>query len=145
MEENPNQKQNPADAGASGARLPEVSVIVPTINESENLPALLRRISAAMPGVDYEVLIVDDNSADATPAVCAELAKQYPLKLLVRTQPANGLSGAVLHGMAAARGKYLCVMDADLQHPPEKLPELLAPLRGGEADFALGSRYVPGG
>ena len=145
MEENPNQKQNPADAGASGARLPEVSVIVPTINESENLPALLRRISAAMPGVDYEVLIVDDNSADATPAVCAELARQYPLKLLVRTQPANGLSGAVLHGMAAARGKYLCVMDADLQHPPEKLPELLAPLRSGEADFALGSRYVPGG
>ena len=124
---------------------PDVSIIVPTINEAENLPPLLERISAAMTGVDYEVLIVDDNSWDATPKVCAELAAKYPLKLLVRTRPANGLSGAVLHGMAAARGKYLCVMDADLQHPPEKLPELLKPLRAAEADFVLGSRYMPGG
>jgi dolichol-phosphate mannosyltransferase len=122
---------------------PEVSVIVPTINESENLPALMERISAALSGVDFEVLIVDDNSKDATPAVCAELAKRYPLKLMVRMQPTNGLSGAVLHGMAAARGKFLCVMDADLQHPPEKLPELLRPLQSGEADFVLGSRYMP--
>jgi len=124
---------------------PEVSVIVPTINESENLPELLRRISAALVGTTFEVLIVDDNSKDATPQVCEELAKTYPLKLLVRTQPTNGLSGAVLHGMAVARGEYLCVMDADLQHPPEKLPELLAPLRDGSADFVLGSRYMPGG
>jgi dolichol-phosphate mannosyltransferase len=124
---------------------PEVSVIVPTINESENLPALMERISAALSGVEFEVLIVDDNSQDATPAVCAELARRYPLKLMVRTQPTNGLSGAVLHGMAAARGKFLCVMDADLQHPAEKLPELLRPLQSGEADFVLGSRYMPGG
>jgi dolichol-phosphate mannosyltransferase len=124
---------------------PDVSVIVPTINEAENLPALLERIAAALQGVKYEVIIVDDNSRDATPAVCAELATRYPLKLMVRAQPANGLSGAVLHGTAAARGKFLCVMDADLQHPPEKLPELLRPLRDGEADFVLGSRYMPGG
>jgi dolichol-phosphate mannosyltransferase len=132
--------QNPAEP-----REPDVSVIVPTINESENLPALLERITAALAGVDFEVLIVDDNSKDATPAVCAELAKKYPLTLMVRTHPTNGLSGAVLHGMKAARGKYLCVMDADLQHPPEKLPDLLALLRSGEADFVLGSRYMPGG
>jgi dolichol-phosphate mannosyltransferase len=124
---------------------PEVSVIVPAINESENFPTLMERISAALAGITYEVLIVDDNSKDATPAVCAELAQRYPLKLMVRTQPTNGLSGAVLHGMAAARGTYLCVMDADLQHPPEKLPELLRPLREGNADFVLGSRYMPGG
>lgn len=124
---------------------PEISVIVPTINESENLPALLERMSAALAPAVYEVLIVDDNSRDATPAVCAELANKYPLKLLVRTQPTNGLSGAVLHGMAAAQGKYFCVMDADLQHPPEKLPELLRPLQEGSADFVLGSRYMPGG
>lgn len=124
---------------------PDVSVIVPTLNEAENIPQLLPRIDAALGHADYEVLIVDDNSADRTPAVCAELAQKYPLKLLVRTEPKNGLSGAVLHGMAAARGRFLCVMDADLQHPPEKLAELLAPLRSGEADFVLGSRYVPGG
>lgn len=124
---------------------PEVSLIVPTINESENLPALLEGISKVLAGTSFEVIIVDDNSKDATPQVCAELAKTYPLKLLVRTHPANGLSGAVLHGMAQARGQYLAVMDADLQHPPEKLPELIAPLRSGEADFVLGSRYMPGG
>lgn len=124
---------------------PQVSVIVPTLNEAENIPQLLPRIDAALGNGDYEVILVDDNSRDNTQQVCAELAQKYPLKLLVRTQPKNGLSGAVLHGMAAARGKYLCVMDADLQHPPEKLGELLAPLRSGQADFALGSRYVPGG
>jgi dolichol-phosphate mannosyltransferase len=130
---------------SSTAQAPDVSIIVPTINESENLPTLLQRISAALSGVDFEVLIVDDNSKDATPTVCAELAKIFPLTLIVRTNPTNGLSGAVLHGMKSARGKYLCVMDADLQHPPEKLPELLAMLRTGEADFVLGSRYMPGG
>jgi len=124
---------------------PEISIIVPTLNEAANIPQLLPRIDAAMNGADYEVLIVDDNSKDQTPQVCAELAKQFPVKLLVRTQPKNGLSGAVLHGMAAARGQFLCVMDADLQHPPEKLGALLEPLRGGQADFVLGSRYVPGG
>ena len=81
----------------------------------------------------------------SAPAVCAALAKQYPLILLVRTEPKNGLSGAVLRGFADARGEILVVMDADLQHPPAKLPELIAPLERGEADFVLGSRYVPGG
>ena len=124
---------------------PEVSVIVPTINEAENLPELLKRIDAALRPAPYEVLIVDDNSHDDTSDVCAQLAKTYPIHLLVRTEPKNGLSGAVLHGMAQARGEFLCVMDADLQHPPEKLPELLAPLRDRTADFVVGSRYVPGG
>ncbi len=85
---------------------PEVSIIVPTINESENLPGLMQRIAAALGNVNYEVIIVDDNSQDGTPAVCAELAKKYPLKLLVRTRPANGLSGAVLHGMAERAGRF---------------------------------------
>jgi dolichol-phosphate mannosyltransferase len=141
MENSSNQTAAVSDAD----RHPDVSIIVPTINEADNLPPLLERIAAAMTNVEYEVLIVDDNSRDATPRVCAELAQRYPLKLMVRTEPANGLSGAVLHGMAAARGKFLCVMDADLQHPPEKLPALLAPLRTGEGDFVLGSRYMPGG
>ena len=64
---------------------------------------------------------------------------------MVREEPKNGLSGAVLHGMAAAKGKIFRVMDADLQHPPESLPELLKPLREGSADFVIGSRYMPGG
>lgn len=124
---------------------PEISIIVPTINEAENLPTLLARIASVLPGRRFDVLLVDDNSRDRTPEVCAELARTYPLKLMVRLKPANGLSGAVLHGMAQARGDILCVMDADLQHPPEKLPELIAPLLNGTADFVIGSRYVAGG
>src|SRR5438105_8098193 len=89
-----------------------VSVLVPTKNEAENLPLLLPRIGAALAGRRYEVVVVDDASADGTPEVCGALARQYPLRLLVRTEAKNGLSGAVLHGAAAARGDYLVVMDA---------------------------------
>ena len=122
----------------------DISVIVPTLNEAENLPELMRRLDSALAGRSYEALIVDDNSRDNTPQVCAELARQYPLRLLVRTQPKNGLSGAVLHGIAMARGNTFIVMDADLQHPPEQAAALVAELEQG-AEFVLGSRYAPGG
>ncbi len=124
---------------------PEVSVIVPTLNEAKNLPELLVRIAAALRPWSYEVLIVDDQSTDDTPAVCQQLAARFPLTLHVRPDPAGGLSGAVVEGLNLARGGILIVMDADLQHPPEKLPELVRPLVAGEAEFAVGSRHVEGG
>lgn len=122
-----------------------ISVIVPTLNEAESIPLLVPRVAAALQGWSWELLIVDDNSRDATPRVCAELAQAYPVKLLVRTQPTDGLSGAVLHGFSQAKGTVLCCMDADLQHPPEKLPELVKAVTVEGADFALGSRYELGG
>jgi dolichol-phosphate mannosyltransferase len=124
---------------------PQITLIVPTLDEAANLPALAERINKALAGRSYELRIVDDNSRDNTKEVCAELAVKYPLILMTREQPKNGLGGAVLHGMQAARGEFLVVMDADLQHPPEKLPELLAPLESNAAEFVIGSRYVPGG
>jgi dolichol-phosphate mannosyltransferase len=125
---------------------PQVSIIIPTLNEAENLPVLVPRIDEVLRGrgMKYEVIVVDDDSRDDTRGVCARLSEQYPLALIVRQNIKDGLSGAVLQGMAAANGGTLVVMDADLQHPPEKIPELLATLDAG-ADFALGSRYVPGG
>lgn len=125
--------------------MPDISIIVPTINEAENLPELCRRLAAALGDRSYELLIVDDASTDRTPQVCEELSKQYPLRLMVRTQPKNGLSGAVLAGLAEARGNIFVVMDADLQHPPEKVPELLEAIEQNRGDFALGSRHVAGG
>lgn len=98
-----------------------------------------------MAGRYYEVLIVDDGSEDGTPEVGDQLKKDYPIRLLARSHSSDGLSGAVLHGMHQATGEFLVVMDADLQHPPEQVPDLLAPLIRGEADFVLGSRYVRGG
>jgi len=120
-----------------------VSIIVPTLNEAENIPLLVPRIAAAMQNRRYEILIVDDNSKDATPQVCSDLALKFPVKLVVRQQPKYGLSGAVLHGFTQARGDTLVVMDADSQHPPEKLPELIDALNA--ADFSMGSRNVEGG
>lgn len=122
----------------------EVSVIIPALNEAENIPELMRRLDAALSGMRYDVLIVDDNSRDNTAEVCAALANQYPLRLLVRTHPKNGLSGAVLDGMTLARGRIFIVMDADLQHPPEEAPALIMELKRG-ADFVIGSRYAEGG
>jgi glycosyltransferase involved in cell wall biosynthesis len=129
----------------------EISVITPTLNEAKNLPELLRRIDAALAGRAYEVIVVDDASTDDTPALCAELEKHYPLRLRVRSEAHGGLAGAVLEGFSLARGNVFVTMDADLQHPPEKIPEILAALeRGSEggaraAEFALGSRYAAGG
>ena len=122
-----------------------VSIIVPTLEEAENLPLLVPRVAAAMAGREYEIVVVDDDSRDDTRGVCARLAEQYPLVLHVRDQPKDGLGGAVLAGVAVARGDTLVVMDADLQHPPERLPALLEPLERGQAEFVLGSRHVEGG
>ena len=122
-----------------------VSIVIPTLNEAENLPLLVPRIAEAMAGRDFEVVIVDDNSLDNIRVVCARLTGQYPLTLQVRENPKDGLSGAVLAGFGLARGDVLVVMDADLQHPPETLPALIQPLERGDADFVLGSRHAPGG
>ena len=123
---------------------PDISVIIPTLNEAENLPILIPQIAEALAGRSYEILLIDDASRDGTAGVCATLAKDYPLTLRVRPEPVDGLSGAVLEGFSLARGRMLAVMDADLQHPPEKLPDLLDALDGG-AEFALGTRYATGG
>jgi dolichol-phosphate mannosyltransferase len=125
---------------------PQVSVIIPTLNEAENLPVLVPRVAEVLRGrgLKFEIIVVDDDSRDDTRGVSAKLAETYPLALIVRKEIKDGLSGAVLQGMAAASGRTLVVMDADLQHPPEKIPELLDTLDAG-ADFVIGSRYVPGG
>jgi dolichol-phosphate mannosyltransferase len=125
--------------------MPQISLIIPTINEAENLPSLLARVADALKSRDWEAIIVDDASTDGTAAVCQGLSKDFPIKLLIREYPTNGLSGAVLLGMAEAKGDFLVVLDADLQHPPEKIPVLLEPLEKNDADFAIGSRYVEGG
>jgi dolichol-phosphate mannosyltransferase len=124
----------------------DVSVIVPTYCEGTNLPLLIPRIAAAFAaaGLHGEIVVVDDDSPDDTVAVCQELARQYPLRLLVRKQ-VRGLAGAVLHGMRQAQGTVLVAMDADLSHPPERIPALVEAVRSGAADFAIGSRYVAGG
>jgi dolichol-phosphate mannosyltransferase len=121
----------------------KISIIVPSYNERDNVRPLLTRIAAALAGYDYEVIIVDDNSKDGTIDIVNSLTGEFPVRLLVRTQQ-RGLSTAVIHGLRHASGSIIGVMDADLQHPPEKLPDLVKAIESG-ADMAFGSRYVPGG
>jgi dolichol-phosphate mannosyltransferase len=119
------------------------------------VPELVRRTAAALgkSNLSYELILVDDGSTDDTQAVVDELARKFPLRLIQRGRAAEGgLSGAVLAGFAAARGHVLAVMDADLQHPPERLPELLSAVdvgngvsQGSCAEMVVGSRYVEGG
>ncbi len=124
----------------------DVSVIVPTYREAENLPLLVPQVAEALEraGLRGEIVVVDDDSPDDTVPACKELAVDHPLRLLVR-HGERGLAGAVLYGMRQARGDVLVVMDADLSHPPEAIPALVDAVRTGAADFAIGSRYVAGG
>ncbi|RBP45325.1 glycosyltransferase involved in cell wall biosynthesis [Roseimicrobium gellanilyticum] len=117
--------------------------MIPTLNEAGNLPRLVPAIATVLTGRRFEIIIVDDKSSDGTPQTALELANRYPLRLIERMQP-DGLSGAVLKGLAAARGDIAVVMDADFQHPPEALPHLIESLEKDEADFVVGSRHVTG-
>ncbi|KAJ9452817.1 Dolichol-phosphate mannosyltransferase [Diplonema papillatum] len=122
-----------------------VSVVVPTYMEAANIPLLVRRVFKAFEEKniqDAEVIIVDDNSPDDTQKVCAQLNKEgfSKLRLIVRKSE-RGLSSAVLKGFAEARGSMLLCMDADLQHPPESVPDMISALRQPGAGFVLGTRY----
>ncbi len=121
------------------------SIVTPTYREVESLPHLIPAVHEAMleTGLTYELIVVDDNSQDGTESLIDDLAGQYPLRLVVRRQE-RGLSSAVLAGFDQAGGQALVCMDADLSHPPARLPDLITPIIEGQADFVVGSRYVPG-
>lgn len=121
-----------------------LSVIVPTLNEVENVEPLVRQITSVISNA-AEILIVDDGSADGTRERVQSLGAQYPVRLIERNEPTLGLSGAVIAGAHEARGEILVVMDADLSHPPDRIPNLTEPLLEGRADMVIGSRYVKGG
>lgn len=125
---------------------PSLSVIVPTLNEAENIPRLVAEVASALKDrvPSWEMIIIDDSSTDGTDRICKHLQHiGYPLSLVVRKSK-RGLATAVLDGFCRSRGEFLVVMDADLSHPPKKIPELYRQLHQG-SDFVIGSRYLPGG
>jgi glycosyltransferase involved in cell wall biosynthesis len=124
---------------------PSVSIIVPTFKEAENLSLLIPQVAAALAPkhIDWELIVVDDNSPDNTRETLDRLALRYlQVRYLIRTHE-RGLSSAVIAGLQLAVNDIIVVMDADLSHPPESLPDLIDALH--DADFVIGSRYVPGG
>jgi glycosyltransferase involved in cell wall biosynthesis len=124
-----------------------VSLIIPTRNEAGNISELLVRLDRLPAGVLGEVVFVDD-SEDDTPAAIAYLAPAFEFPVaVVHREPGHregGLSGAVLEGFRRARGDWLAVMDADLQHPPEVLADLFAAARSEDADIVCATRNVNG-
>lgn len=122
------------------------SIIIPTFREAKNIPPLIQRIAAVDFGSkNFEVIIVDDDSQDGIEETTKALQRQYAwLKLFVRKAP-KSLSGSAMTGFQQAQYPLVVLMDADLSHPPEKIPALLNALSDENIDFALGSRYVSGG
>jgi dolichol-phosphate mannosyltransferase len=126
--------------------LHKLALVIPTLREGENLLLLFDRLLPALDAVDtdYEVLIVDDDSCDGTAEIVNTISREDPrVRLLIR-RGQRGLSGAVMHGWKHTDAAIIGVMDADLQHPPELLPELVAAMHSG-CDLAIGSRYTAGG
>jgi len=124
---------------------PELSVVVPTFKERDNVPLLVAKLGAALPGVDWEVIFVDDNSPDGTAAAARAIGETDARVRCIRRIGRRGLSGACIEGMLASQARYVAVMDADLQHDERLLAGMLAKLRTNEADLAVASRYVEGG
>jgi dolichol-phosphate mannosyltransferase len=133
--------ENPPQAAVA----PQLSVIVPTFNERDNVTPLYRRLEAALKGVTWEVIFVDDNSPDGTWDVVGTLARQDSRVRCIRRIGRRGLSGACIDGILASSAPYVAVIDADLQHDETRLPIMLLVLQNGEADLVVGSRYIEGG
>jgi len=121
----------------------EFSLIVPTYCESQNIAILVERVHQSLSSYSYELVVVDDNSPDGTSEIANSLSQQYPVRVITRRNE-RGLASAVVEGFKQARGDILGVIDADLQHPPEVIPELLETVMSG-ADVVIASRYVEGG
>ena len=123
----------------------ELSVIVPTFNESDNVAELVDRLETLLKGIHWEVIFVDDDSPDGTADKVRSLAQMKSNVRCIHRIGRRGLSRAVIEGMLASSASYLAVMDADLQHDESILPRMIETLRRENLDVVVGSRYCTGG
>jgi dolichol-phosphate mannosyltransferase len=124
---------------------PELSIIVPTFNERENVPVLVERLRDVLRNQNWEVIFVDDSSPDVTADVVRAIAQQDSRVRCVQRIGRRGLSSACIEGMLASSATYLAIMDADLQHDESLLARMLTALKSEDLDAVVGSRYVDGG
>ncbi len=123
----------------------ELTVVVPSFNEIDNVEPLIERLRDALDGIAWEVIYVDDDSSDGTASKVRELSQTDPRVRCIQRIGRRGLSTAVIEGMLASSAPYLAVIDADLQHDERLLPRMLATLKSDGLDIVVGSRYVAGG
>ena len=123
----------------------ELSIVVPTYKERGNVAELVRRLDAALAGISWEAIFVDDNSPDGTAQAVKDIAAADNRVRCLRRVGRRGLAGACIEGMLSSASPFVAVMDADLQHDEKVLPQMLTRLRTGGADLVAGTRYVEGG
>ncbi len=120
----------------------ELTIVVPTLNERDNVGPLVDRLEETLAGIDWEVVFVDDDSSDGTLDALIRLAQKDGRVRFIQRIGRRGLSSACLEGMASSASPYFAVMDGDLQHDATLLPKMLGCLRDDEADMVVGSRYL---
>jgi dolichol-phosphate mannosyltransferase len=138
----------PKDVPVSAAprAVAKLAIVIPTLGEAENIRTVLERIRQSLDplGFPYELIVVDDDSRDGIDTIVQEINAADPRVRLIIRKGERGLGGAVLHGWKHTDAEVLGVIDADLQHPPELLPELWKAVDIGN-DVVLASRYAPQG
>ena len=133
------------DRMEQGLGAPELTVIAPTYNELDNLDELVRRLSFALQGVAWELIVVDDDSPDGTALRARHLGRFDSRIRVIQRIGRRGLSSACIEGMLASSAPLLAVIDADLQHDPAMLAAMLKTMEAGGADLVAASRYREGG
>jgi dolichol-phosphate mannosyltransferase len=123
----------------------ELSIVVPTFNEVDNVNELIKRIDGALEGIIWELVIVDDNSPDDTAEEVRRIARRDPRIRCIHRIARRGLSSACIEGVLATSASLVAVMDADLQHDERLLPQMLEVMKAGDSDLVVGSRYVAEG
>ncbi len=125
--------------------VPELCVIVPVLNEHDNVAPLVETLRTALDGIAWEVVFVDDDSTDGTRDAVAAIGRTDPRIRLLHRLGRRGLASAFIEGAQCSLAPFVAAMDGDLQHDEALLPHMLAVLRSNTADVVVGSRYVPGG
>lgn len=133
----------PASPTVAPRPAPELSVVVPTFKERDNVPLLVDKLARTLSGIDWEVVFVDDNSPDGTATIARKIGETDARVRCVRRIGRRGLAGACIEGMLSSQARYVAVMDADLQHDETLLTAMLAHVRN-DADLAVASRFADG-
>jgi dolichol-phosphate mannosyltransferase len=124
---------------------PILTVVIPCFNEAANVAVMVARLDAALAGIAWEAIFVDDNSPDGTAAIARAIGRDDPRIRCIRRIGRRGLSSACIEGMLASSAGYVAVIDGDLQHDEGLLPRMLQALQAGRAEVVVGSRHVEGG
>ncbi|GFM29818.1 dolichol-phosphate mannosyltransferase [Novosphingobium sp. PY1] len=122
----------------------ELAIVLPTFNERGNVAGMVERLDAALKGVVWEAIFVDDNSPDGTSDEARRLSLKDPRVRCIQRIGRRGLASAAIEGMCSTAAPVVAVMDADHQHDPELLPQMLKAVQSGEYDLAYASRFAEG-